>query len=167
VRDVHGACLYWADSTGRRVGKPALWRFDPRSCRQDHWRIDRDVGAMALHRGGGAALAQNDGFCFHDFASGALDPVATITDDVQRARLNDGKCDRRGRFFAGGMDDKEELGLSSLWRLNPDLSLHRLDQGLDRRKPVKTARCKAAMRDTPEACLRNHRATAMRPAYRP
>jgi L-arabinonolactonase len=130
VWDVQDGCLHWVDSTGRRVGKPALWRLDPRSGKTDHWSLDRDVGAMALRRDGGAVLALNDGFYFYDHRSGALDCVATIDDDTARARLNDGKCDRRGRFFAGGMDDKEELGLCSLWRLDPDLSLHRVDRGI-------------------------------------
>jgi L-arabinonolactonase len=130
VWDVEDGCLHWVDSTGRRVGKPALWRLDPRSGKTSHWSLDRDVGAMALRRDGGAVLALNDGFYFFDHRSGALDCVATIDDDTTRARLNDGKCDRRGRFFAGGMDDKEELGLCSLWRLDPDLSLHRVDRGI-------------------------------------
>lgn len=53
-----------------------------------------------------------------------------VDDDPERARLNDGKCDRRGRFFAGGMDDREELGVCSLWRLDPDHSLHRVEEGI-------------------------------------
>jgi L-arabinonolactonase len=130
VWDMAQACLYWVDSTGRRVGKPALWRWDPRSGRTQHWAVDRDVGAMALRQGGGAVLALNDGFYLYDFKTAALDCVATITDDTTRARLNDGKCDRRGRFFAGGMDDKEELPLCSLWRLDPDLSVHKIDSGI-------------------------------------
>ena len=31
VWDVTQSCLYWVDSTGRRVNKPAIWRFDPRT----------------------------------------------------------------------------------------------------------------------------------------
>jgi L-arabinonolactonase len=130
VWDTQEACLYWVDSTGRRVGKPALWRLDPRSGATQHWRLDRDVGAMALRQSGGAVLALNDGFYFYDFKTGALDCVAKVSDDTTRARLNDGKCDRRGRFFAGGMDDKEELPLCSLWRLDPNLSLHKVDSGI-------------------------------------
>jgi L-arabinonolactonase len=130
VWDVQDACLYWVDSTGRRVGKPALWRLDPRSGKTRHWTLARDVGAMSLRRGGGAVLALNDGFYFYDFESGALDCVARVDDDTTRGRLNDGKCDRRGRFFAGGMDDKEELGLCSLWRLDTDLTLAKVDSGI-------------------------------------
>jgi L-arabinonolactonase len=40
------------------------------------------------------------------------------------------KCDRHGRFFAGGMDDKEELKICGLWRLDPDLTIARVDSGI-------------------------------------
>ena len=130
VWDVQDGCLYWVDSTGRRVGKPALWRWDPRRERAEHWSLDHDIGAMALRAGGGAVLALSDGFYLYDYTSGQLDCVAKVSDDLSRSRLNDGKCDRRGRFFAGGMDDQEELPVSSLWRLDPDLSLHRVDTGI-------------------------------------
>ena len=128
VWDAQDGLLYWVDSTGRRVGKPALWRLDPRSGATRHWALDHDIGAMALRRERGAVLALAGGFYTFDFDSGALDFVATVTDDPSRSRLNDGKCDRRGRFFAGGMDDREELPVSSLWRLDPDLSVHQVER---------------------------------------
>ncbi|MEM1044895.1 MAG: SMP-30/gluconolactonase/LRE family protein [Pseudomonadota bacterium] len=130
VWDVAEGCLYWVDSTGRRVGKPAIWKLDPRNGTVRHWSIDRDVGAMALRAGGGAVLALNDGFYSFDFGTGALHPIAHVDDDTTRARLNDGKCDRHGRFFAGGMDDQEELGICGLWRLDPDHSLTKVDDGI-------------------------------------
>ena len=49
---------------------------------------------------------------------------------MPRSRLNDGKVDRRGRFIAGGMDDKEELPICGLWRLDPDLSVTRVEAGI-------------------------------------
>jgi L-arabinonolactonase len=130
VWDVREQCLYWVDSTGRREGKPAIWRYDPASGAVRNWVLDCDVGAMALRETGGAVLALNDGFYAFDFESGACDLIARTTDDTARARLNDGKCDRKGRFFAGGMDDKEELGICSLWRLDQDLSVSKVDEGI-------------------------------------
>ena len=130
VWDTQEGCLYWVDSTGRRVGKPALWRLDPRTGHSQHWTLAHDVGAMALRQRGGAVLALADGFYGFDFATGALECIAQVGDDPSRSRLNDGKCDRRGRFFAGGMDDQEELPVSSLWRLDADLSLHQVDTGI-------------------------------------
>jgi sugar lactone lactonase YvrE len=75
-------------------------------------------------------LALADGFYFFDWTTGELDLIARIDADEPRTRLNDGKCDRRGRFFAGGMDDKEELKICGLWRLDPDLRVTKVDQGI-------------------------------------
>ena len=128
--DAEQAALYWVDGTGRRVGRPSLWRLDPRSGATRHWSLDHDVGAMALRRDGNAVLALDDGFYFYDFTTGALECITPIEPEQPRTRLNDGKVDRRGRFFAGGMDDKEELAICGLWRLDPDLSVTRVDQGI-------------------------------------
>jgi L-arabinonolactonase len=123
VWDVEQARLYWLDGTGRRVGKPSIWRMDPRTGKVENWSLDRDVGAMALRSSGGAVLALDDGFYLFDFNTAKLEPIQKVDADEPRTRLNDGKCDRRGRFFAGGMDDKEELAICGLWRLDPDFSV--------------------------------------------
>lgn len=128
--DVEEGRLYWVDGTGRRVGKPSVWRMDPRTGKVETWSLQHDVGAMALRKGGGAVLALDDGFYSFDFNTGKLDLIQLVDADQPRSRLNDGKVDRRGRFVAGGMDDKEELKMCSLWRLDPDLTVTRLDGGI-------------------------------------
>ena len=130
VWDVGEGRLYWVDGTGRRVGKPSIWRLDPRTGKVENWSLDRDVGAMALRRDGGAVLALDDGFYFFDFASGKLDLIQLVDAEQPRTRLNDGKCDRRGRFYAGGMDDKEELAICGLYRLDPSLRVTKVDSGI-------------------------------------
>jgi len=130
VWDVDEGCLYWVDGTGRRVGNPSIWRMDPRTGNTRNWSLGHDVGAMALRKNGGAVLALADGFYFYDFTASQLDLIAHVDADQPRTRLNDGKCDRRGRFFAGGMDDKEELAMCGLWRLDPDLRVTKVDQGI-------------------------------------
>ena len=106
VWDVEEGRLYWVDGTGRRVGKPSIWRLDPKSGKTESWALKRDVGALALRKKAGAVLALDDGFYFFDFQSGKLDAIELVHAGQPRTRLNDGKCDRSGRFFAGGMDDK-------------------------------------------------------------
>ena len=130
VWDVEEGRLYWVDGTGRRVGKPAIWRLDPRTGKVENWTLEHDIGALALRKGGEAVLALDDGFYFFDFKSGKLDLIQLVDADKPRSRLNDGKCDRRGRFFAGGMDDKEELKMCGLWRLDPDLKVTKVDEGI-------------------------------------
>jgi sugar lactone lactonase YvrE len=130
VWDVEEGRLYWVDGTGPRIGLPAIWRLDPRTGKVENWSLDHDVGALALRRGGGAVLALDDGFYFFDFERGKLDLIQLVDHEQPRTRLNDGKCDRRGRFFAGGMDDKEELKICGLWRLDPDLRVTKVDDGI-------------------------------------
>lgn len=130
IWDVEQGALYWVDGTGRRVGNPALWRLDPASGKTRNWSLDHDVGAMALRERGGAVLALDDGFYLFDFNRGELELITLIESEQPRSRLNDGKVDRQGRFFAGGMDDEEELQMCGLWRLDPDLSVTRVDDGI-------------------------------------
>jgi len=75
-------------------------------------------------------LALDDGFYFFDFDSGKVELIQHVDAEQSRTRLNDGKCDRRGRFFAGGMDDREELNICGLWRLDPDLRVTQVDDGI-------------------------------------
>jgi sugar lactone lactonase YvrE len=130
VWDVEEGCLYWVDGTGRRVGNPSIWRLDPRTGRTRSWSLDHDVGALALRKQGGLVLALDDGFYFFDLAHGRLELIRLVDAEQPRTRLNDGKCDRRGRFFAGGMDDKEELEICGLWRLDADLGVTKVDGGI-------------------------------------
>ena len=51
VWDVDEGRLYWVDGTGRRVGKPELWRLDPRSGRVENWTLgEHDVGRNGAPR---------------------------------------------------------------------------------------------------------------------
>ena len=130
VWDTETGVLWWLDGTGRRVGNPAIWRLHPKSGRVDNWSLDRDVGALAVRENGKLVLALDRGFYFFDPVTEELELIETIEADQPRSRLNDGKVDRRGRFIAGGMDDKEELPICGLWRLDPDLSVTRVEKGI-------------------------------------
>ncbi|MCY3731179.1 MAG: SMP-30/gluconolactonase/LRE family protein [Rhodospirillaceae bacterium] len=130
VWDVDTGVLWWLDGTGRRVGNPSIWRLDPRTDAVASWSLDHDVGALAVRRNGKLVLALDDGFYLFDPATGTLQLITLIEADEPRSRLNDGKVDRRGRFVAGGMDDKEELAICGLWRLDPDFTVTRIEAGI-------------------------------------
>ncbi|MGH7190484.1 MAG: SMP-30/gluconolactonase/LRE family protein [Acetobacteraceae bacterium] len=123
--DVAEQRLYWIDSHGATIH-----RADARGEGLQTWKVPEHIGSMCLRAGGGAVLALRNGFHFFDFATGAATPIADPEVDQRRTRLNDGKVDRRGRFLAGGMDYEEREPLAGLWRLDPDLRVTRLDDGL-------------------------------------
>lgn len=130
IWDVREQVLYWVDGTGRRMGKPSIWRYDPTSGDVRNWSLDQDVGAMALREKGGAVLALDDGFYTFDFESEALECIQLVDVDEPRSRLNDGKVDRRGRFIAGAMDDLEADKICGLWSLDTDMSVRKLADGI-------------------------------------
>jgi sugar lactone lactonase YvrE len=54
-----------------------------------------------------------------------VDPEPDKQDNV----LNDGKCDRRGRFWCGSRDGALKDPAGALYRLDPDFGCHRMDHG--------------------------------------
>jgi sugar lactone lactonase YvrE len=91
------------------------------------WNVPARIGSMALRNRGGAVLSLATGFHFLDFTTGETQLIVHPEPDKTHNRLNDGKVDRRGRFIAGSMDMNEEGPNGALYRLDPDLSLHKLD----------------------------------------
>jgi sugar lactone lactonase YvrE len=83
------------------------------------------VGACVPRAGGGLALAVEDGFAVYD-GSGPLRLVAPVLADDPALRMNDGKCDPAGRFYASSMSREGAAGCGALWRLDADLRVHRL-----------------------------------------
>ncbi len=113
--------IYWVDILGR-----AVWRADADGGNARDWPVPEDIGALALRRGGGAVVALSTGFHAFDFETGTCTPITDPEAGNPRTRFNDGKVDRRGRFFAGTMDYQETEGLGSLYRLDPDLTCTKL-----------------------------------------
>ena len=112
--DEAGQRLVWVDIMAGRVH---LFRPDTGACRTVE--VGRPVGAAALSAGGGLVLAVPEGFTRLDLDSGVLAPVAALPAPSPDIRMNDGKCDRAGRFWAGTMALDERAGAGALYRLDP------------------------------------------------
>lgn len=123
--DVKEQRFYWIDSYG-----PAVKSCDADGRDVKRWPLPQPVGSLALREQGGAVVSLRDGFYFLDFDSGDTSLIHKTQPGELRPRLNDGKVDRRGRFLAGSMDYEERDPVGKLFRLDPDLSLHTLDEGI-------------------------------------
>ncbi len=88
------------------------------------------VGCVALRRSGGIVAAVKRGFASVDLESGAVTLVAVPDGHAPGHRFNDGRCDPRGRFWAGTMAIDAAPGAGSLHRLDPDGRAHRILQGI-------------------------------------
>lgn len=117
VWDADNQILHLVDIIGKRIHQ-----LDPATGDLTTIDVDGMPGAIALRRGGGYIAGIG-----LDFAT--IEPDGTTT-RLARAtagdRVNDGKCDARGRFIAGTMDGSERLGAAALYQLLPDGALERL-----------------------------------------
>ena len=125
VWSVEEQVLYWVD-----IRAPALHRLDPDTGATRTWPMPSRIGSFGLRGSGGAVVALEDGFHLLEFETGRLDFVAG-PERVPGTRFNDGKVSPDGRFFAGTMDEESlSRPIATLFRLDPDLSLHRVVEEL-------------------------------------
>lgn len=115
--------LYWVDIKGMKI-----FGLDPGG-EILTWETPFRVGSLAPRRSGGFIAGTDLGFAYIDLNAGLFEPFADPEADRPTNRFNDGKVDRRGRFWAGTMDDTEQQASGALYRLNSDLSWARLDDG--------------------------------------
>jgi sugar lactone lactonase YvrE len=121
VWSIEERVLYWLDTTQR-----AIHRFDPQSGVNQTWRMPDLVCSFALREDRGLIVALGAGVYLVDLETMSLDAIAGEVTDKTQTRLNDGRCDRAGRFWVGGMDLEKHRRIASLYRVDPDHSIHKV-----------------------------------------
>ena len=115
--------LFWVDIPAGRVHR--LDGGGEHSC----WDVGLPVGAVVPRASGGLALAAGNGFHALDTGTGQVTELAPAPGKPD-TRMNDGKCDRAGRFYAGTMANDESPGQGSFYRLDTDGTVTELFTGL-------------------------------------
>ena len=127
VWSVEEQVLYWLD-----IKAPALHRYDPATNRDEKWKLPQETGSIALRKGGGLVAAARTGFAFLDPRDVLINWIGDPEPDRPENRLNDGRTDRQGRFWAGSMHDPEgppqtyfeREPVGTFYRLDPDGAIH-------------------------------------------
>jgi len=117
--------LYWVDIKGAK-----LRRYSVDTGAVTSWQLPAEVGSFALRARGGAVVALRTGLHLLDFDSGRATKICDPEGDRPDNRFNDGKCDCRGRFWAGTMRDDENAAEGSLYRLDADHSCTKMLSGV-------------------------------------
>lgn len=115
--------LYWID--GR---KPTVNRYDPRASTNRAVAVPENVHAVALTRSHRLLAVFEASLAFLDLESGALEPIAAPIAGVDD-NLNDGCCDRAGRFWVGSKARDWASPIGALFRIDADRSVRRMDAG--------------------------------------
>ena len=118
--------LYWVD-----IENHLFYRYDPTqgsSGKPERFDVGQPVGVLAFREKGGLVMGAKAGLGTWDFASESFTLVAAPEAGKANARFNDGAVDPAGRFWAGTMTPTGAT--SSLYRLDPDGSVHTMETGL-------------------------------------
>lgn len=116
--------LYWVDAFA-----PAIRRLDPLSGQVENFALPHDIGSFVFAGDGTVIAGTRAGFQQIHLANGTA-TVATVADPLARDRrlmLNDGKCDRRGRYWCASVHSDFIGRQAELFRLDPDFGVHRMD----------------------------------------
>ena len=121
--DAETQSLLWVDIPAARVHRLSAAGV------HSSWGVGQLVGAVVPRARGGLVVAAGHEFLSLDPLTGTVAKLAAVP-DRPGIRMNDGKCDLAGRFYAGTMADDESPGEGSLYRLNTDQSITEIYTGV-------------------------------------
>lgn len=120
--------LYWTD-----IHRSVLWRFRPADNSTRQWPMPERLASFALcEKDDWLLLGLASGLAFFHQETGELIRIADVEAGLP-TRLNDGACDRQGRFVFGTLHEpapgETRRAAGSFYRLNADLVLEPLALG--------------------------------------
>jgi L-arabinonolactonase len=115
--------LFWTDIHASR-----LWNHDPQRGTTRSWGLPERLCCFAFTQDANRLLlGLASRLAFMTLDDGMITPLCDVEADLPTTRLNDGRCDRQGRFVFGTLnEDPARAPIGSFYRLNADLTLERL-----------------------------------------
>ena len=130
-----GECALWCERSGRFMWTDilgsTLWTHSPATGQTQSWPMPERLASFALTATvDRLLLGLASRLAFYDFSSGSVTTITEVEAELT-TRLNDGRCDRHGRFVFGTFNEAQSgaaprQAIGSFYRLDTDLSLQRL-----------------------------------------
>lgn len=117
--------LYWTDIEGR-----IMYQYNPASRSVDRFPMGEKLCSFAFRKDGGFLLAFESGLALSSSVGSSPAWIWKTRKTGDNVRLNDGRCDRAGRFIVGEFDP-EEKGRGQAYRYDPDGKKELLFGGLN------------------------------------
>lgn len=117
--------LYWIDPFEKKMLR-ARAPFSETEIRSLHYR----PSSFAMLPNGGFLIAYKKGIGTYDFDSDTARPLPLTGIDFSVVSFNDGACDKAGRLWVGTRHRDASEPVGALFRIDPDLSVHRVVDGL-------------------------------------
>ncbi|MBT6114480.1 MAG: SMP-30/gluconolactonase/LRE family protein [Porticoccaceae bacterium] len=126
IWDAASACVWWTDIDGSK-----LYRYQSEDKQLDHWTTPERLGSFALVSDSEFLICGfASGFAYFNPHSGELQWLEKIEQSNPGTRLNDGRADRQGRFWAGSMVESGDRGAGALYCFDQQLQVASKVSGL-------------------------------------
>lgn len=127
--DVRQQVLYWVD-----IPRSTIYVFNPATRQNQGIDLSKDfssIGSVVLCKSGGLLFTPERKIAYFDFEKLSIQILAEVENNLPGNRFNDGKCDPRGRFLAGTMQNNPDgTPTGSLYIMDTDTSVRKLLDGL-------------------------------------
>lgn len=111
------------------IFRPSINIYDPQTGRNDVIPVAETIYAVGFAAGGGYIASLDSGFVLLGHDGQQLRRLAD-PNAGRAVNFNDGRVDRRGRFWSGTMAKDWKSAIGSLWRLEQDGSVAEIDTGV-------------------------------------
>lgn len=95
--------LWYIDGLQENCFGTDLHLYDPETGSDRRWHIDRALGCAIPAKDSRVLLNLQDGIFLFDTETRKYEELSDLERDIDNNRLNDGKCDSKGRFWFGSM----------------------------------------------------------------
>jgi L-arabinonolactonase len=118
--------LYWTEIHGFR-----LHRLNVETGEDQAWTVKEKVSSFAICNENLLVAALHSGFALINLKDGTLARIAQPLDPELHVHMNDGRCDRSGRFFwAGSLHHPRTMKNGALFRLSADGECRQMADGV-------------------------------------
>jgi len=101
--DAENKALWLIDGLCENGKGDDLYRIDTTTGEEKCWHIGKHIGCAILTEDGKVLLNLQDGIYLFDPATEQLEEISDLEREIENNRLNDGKCDSKGRHWFGSM----------------------------------------------------------------
>lgn len=121
IWDAETQSVWWTD-----IQQSKLFRLQWADQQLDSWSTPERLACFALVEGKNYLVAGfASGFAYYEPTSGKVEWLQKIEIDSHNTRLNDGRADRQGNFWAGTMREQEGDTLGALYCLDKQLKCNK------------------------------------------
>ena len=123
TQNLLGECVLWDHRTQRLqwtdIESSCLWQWDMTNAAPRRFELPERLGSFALTQDPEIYVgAFENGFAHFSAAQSTFEMRAPVTQGARHLRMNDGRTDRNGVFWAGSMAEAAGSPIGSLWRFD-------------------------------------------------